>query len=155
MARLKIGALLRAAAVAGPVILKIITSYGPQLKRLYDRNPEAFARVMGTVKSFGGKAGGGLKASGVRGIEKRIAEIREQVVYLRDSADDAYERDRAVLWNAQLDRLESAAGLVSSMGAEARAKEVERLNERLDRLAADVLAAFIDEVDEDSRKAGK
>lgn len=149
MPRLNIGALMRTAAVAGPVVVKLVTTYGPQLKRLHDENPEAFDRVTSTIRGLGRRGPG--KPTGARAVRKRIDEIREQVLYLRDSADDDYERDRATLWNAQLDRLASATTLVESMGAEARAKELERLNERLDRLATDVLAAYIDEKDEDSR----
>lgn len=147
MARFR--ALLKAATVAGPVVFKLVTTYGPELKRLRETNPEAFDRVASTVTGLGR---GGAQPSGVKGAQKRITELREQVSYLQTSADDTYERDRAQLWAAQLDRLSSALTLVAPMGTEARDKELARVNERLDRLATDVLAAYIDEQEEDARE---
>lgn len=145
MARFR--SLLKAATVAGPVIFKLVTTYGPELKRLREKNPEAFDRIASTVTGLGR---GQARPTGVKGAHKRIADIREQVSYLQRSADDEYERDRAKLWSAQLDRLASALNLVGSMGEQARESELARVNERLDRLATDVLAAYIDEQDEDA-----
>lgn len=141
--------LLRAATVAGPVVFKLVTTYGPELKRLREKNPDAFDRIASTVTGLGR---GQARPSGVKGAHKRITDIREQVTYLQNSADDEYERDRAKLWAAQLDRLASALNVVGPMGAETREKELARVNERLDRLATDVLAAYIDEQDEDAAK---
>lgn len=152
MAKGRIGTLIKIATVAGPTIYTLVTKYGPELRRLKDNNPEAFDRVTGTVKSMTGIGKNSVPTRGVKGAEHRIKELREQVTYLRDSADDAYERDRATLWGAQLDKLEGGLRLVRSMGEEARAAELERVNARLDRLAGDVLSAYIDELDEDARK---
>ncbi len=153
MAKGRMGSLIKLATVAGPVVYQLVTKYGPELKRLRDSNPEAFERVTGTVKGMTGLGKNSTTTRGVKGAENRIKELREQVDYLQQSADDAYERDRATLWGAQLSRFEGALRLLRGMGEEARNTELERINARLDRLAGDVLSAYIDELDEDSRTA--
>lgn len=76
-----------------------------------------------------------------------IATLREHVAYLHASADDAAELRRAEAWDAKLDRLERVHALVGAGGS---AKERRQLESHVERLRAEVVAAFLVERIEDA-----
>jgi hypothetical protein len=80
-------------------------------------------------------------AEGVAGV---IAMLREQIAYLLESADDADERRRAEGWGSRLQRLERAYPL---LGAPAERRQLEA---QVERLRAEVVAAFLVERIEDA-----
>lgn len=73
-----------------------------------------------------------------------IAMLREQIAYLLESADDADERRRAEGWGARLQRLERAHALLGTAG------ERRQLEAQVERLRAEVVAAFLVERIEDA-----
>ncbi len=73
-----------------------------------------------------------------------ITMLHEQIAYLLESADDAEERRRAEAWGARLQRLERAHALLGT------AAERQQLEGQVERLRAEVVAAFLVERIEDA-----
>lgn len=76
-----------------------------------------------------------------------IARLREQVAYLIESADDTAERERAEAWAGKLQRLQRAQSLVSPGRS---ATERRQLEARVEKVRAEVVAAFLIERIEDA-----
>ncbi|GAA4422521.1 hypothetical protein GCM10023169_17090 [Georgenia halophila] len=144
----RLGTLAKVAAVAGPTVWKVVQRVGPTLVRLRKDNPEVFETVEKQVKRLGEARRQGRSPDGLR---LRIAALRDQVAYLRASADDHAERARAEAWRTQLDRIEASLPLLGAMSSKASTRERKHVDQRIDDLSAEILSAFIDEQDEDAR----
>src|SRR5699024_1067371 len=77
--------------------------------------------------------------------------LREQVDYLRDSADDDEEARRAQDWAKRLDSCERAAQLLKAPGA--TRKDRKALRTRVEALRSEIFAAYIEEMGEDAQAA--
>ncbi|WP_206448106.1 hypothetical protein [Agrococcus sp. KRD186] len=124
--------LLKAAAVsATPIILKYLKDH----PELWQGLVESFKKVV--VR----------RGAGPRELSKTIAGLREQVVYLRESADDDGEVHRAEEWSRRLDNLDRVAAL---LGDGASRNEVKELRERVLALRKVIIEAFVVEHAEDA-----
>ena len=74
--------------------------------------------------------------------------LREQVDYLRDSADDDEEVRRAQDWAKRLDSCERAAQLLKAPVA--TRKDRKALRTRVEALRSEIFAAYIEEMGEDA-----
>lgn len=90
---------------------------------------------------------GGVDDGGALDVGATIATLREHVAYLLESADDDAERRRAEAWATKLDRLERAHALVGPGGSAAERRQLEA---HVERLRAEVVAAFLVERIEDA-----
>ncbi|MFC7406872.1 hypothetical protein [Georgenia alba] len=145
----RLGTIVKVAAVAGPTVWKVVQAVGPTLMKLRKENPEVFAAVEKQVQRLGEARRKGRSPEGLR---LRIAALRDQVSYLRASADDEAERARAEAWRNQLDRIEASLPLLGAMSEKTSRRERKHVDHRIDELSAEILAAFIDERDEDAER---
>ena len=145
----KFSALVKFAAVAGPAVVKVVQKYGPTLTELRKSNPEVFDAVQNQVRKMAEARKAG-KSPEV--LHRRIAALRDQVAYLRQSADDEGERQRAEDWRAKLDKIEASLPLLSAMSSKAAARERAHVDARIDELSSEILSAYIDEQEEDARQ---
>src|SRR5699024_3446781 len=77
--------------------------------------------------------------------------LREQLHYLRDSADDDEEARRAQHSAKRLDTCERAAQLLKAPGA--TRKDRKALRTRVEALRSEIFAAYIEEMGEDAQAA--
>ena len=82
------------------------------------------------------------------GVLTTAGILREQVDYLRDSADDDEEARRAQDWTKRLDSCERAAQLLKAPGA--TRKDRKALRTRVEALRSEIFAAYIEEMGEDA-----
>ncbi|MFC5370177.1 hypothetical protein [Arcanobacterium bovis] len=143
----KIGGLIKVATVAGPAILKVVKIYGPQLRTVMKENPELFAQIKGRI---GRIAGAKTNAKGIKGNQERLSILREQTTYLYASANTPKMAEKARGWRSEIDQLEKALPLLEIMGSDAKKEEMKKVQTRIDRLSADILAATIDDDIEDA-----
>ena len=80
-------------------------------------------------------------------MRQSLKAMREQVEYLRRSADDNAERTRADRWAASLTGLEHALELLGPGSPKA---DLKRLRDRVDALRSQILDAFLAEQIEDA-----
>ncbi|MFD1718094.1 hypothetical protein [Georgenia deserti] len=144
----RLGTVVKVAAIAGPAIWRVVQALGPTLLRLRRENPEVFAAVEKQITRLGEAR---RKGRSTEGLRLRISALRDQVAYLRASADDDGERARAEAWRTQLDRIEASLPLLGAMSEKAARRERKHIDQRIDTLSGQILAAFIDEQDEDAR----
>lgn len=145
----RLGALVKFAAVAGPTVVKVVQKYGPTLTKLKKDNPEVFDAVQNQVRKLAEARKAGKSPET---LHKRIAALRDQVSYLRQSADDEEERRRAEAWRVKLDKIEASLPLLTAMSPKAASRERAHINSRIDELSTEILSAFIDEQEEDARQ---
>jgi len=79
--------------------------------------------------------------------------LREQVALLTESADDEQEAAQAVAWSGKLDSASRAAQLLAAPGS--TAKQRKTLKKQIDALRQDIFAAYVTELDEDTKSAKK
>ncbi|WP_124054774.1 hypothetical protein [Arcanobacterium ihumii] len=143
----KIGGLVKVATVAGPAILKVVKLYGPQLRTIMKENPELFSQIKGRIGKI---AGSKSKSGGIKGNHERLTILREQTTYLYASANTPNMADKARQWRSEIEQLEKALPLLDIMGENAKKEELKKVQARIDRLSADILAATIDDDIEDA-----
>ncbi len=116
--------------------------YGPVVLAWLSSNPEVAANVQQQVRRL-------LRSSGPSSdaMRQSLKAMREQVEYLRRSADDNAERARADRWAASLTGLEHALELLGPGSAKA---DLKRLRARVDGLRSEILDAFLAEQIEDA-----
>lgn len=116
--------------------------YGPVVVAWLSTNPDIADRLQHEVQRLRGSSGEDPAA-----MRATLRAMREQVEYLRDSADDETERLRARAWAVSLTKLEHAVALLGAGSAKA---ERRRLRDRVDALRAEILDAFLTEQIEDA-----
>ncbi|WP_306232674.1 hypothetical protein [Agrococcus beijingensis] len=116
--------------------------YGPLVWTWLSANPEVRETIERMVKRLTASTGQDPDE-----MRKTLQAMREQVEYLRNSADDDFERRRAAAWSTSLIRLEHAVEMLR--GGAARA-DVKRLRSSIDALRAQILDAFLIEQVEDA-----
>lgn len=123
-------------------LMPVIKRFGPLVWTWLLTNPKVLERI----KLEGEKL---LRASGPNSdaMRESLKAMREQVEYLRRSADDHAERVRADKWAASLTGLEHALEL---LGPGAPRADLKRLRERIDALRGQILDAFLIEQIEDA-----
>jgi hypothetical protein len=125
-------------------VVAVVGTAGPVVAKYLREHPEITQSVNDSVTKLLQRRGSGPDA-----ILQTVAVVREQVDYLRGSADDAAERTRAAEWARTLDNLEHAATMLR--GGASRA-ELKALRARVDVVRGQVLAAFIAEQAEDAEQ---
>lgn len=123
-------------------VVTIVGTAGPVVTKYLKDHPEIGAAVGEAVTKLVKRRPGGTA-----GLIETVGVLREQVDYLRESADDEEESRRAAHWAKQLDNLEHAAIMLRDR---ATTSEKKVLRMRLERLRGEILAAFIAEQAEDS-----
>jgi hypothetical protein len=116
--------------------------YGPMVADWLRSNSEVADQVQTQVRRLRQSS-----AASPEAMRKTLESMREQVEYLRDSADDGPERARAKAWAASLTRLEHAVRMLS--GGSSRA-DLKRLRAAVDALRGEILDAFLGEQIEDA-----
>ena len=116
--------------------------YGPVVLAWLSTNPDIAERLQREVQRLRGASGEDPAA-----MRATLRAMREQVEYLRRSADDHAERLRADRWAASLTGLEHALELLSPGSPKA---DLKRLRERIDALRSEILDAFLAEQIEDA-----
>lgn len=116
--------------------------YGPLVYAWLRTNPDVADRIQREVQRLGRSTGDDPEA-----MRASLRAMREQVEYLRDSADDDAERARTRVWSASLTRLEHTAEMLR--GGSSR-DDRKRLRTRIDALRAEIIDAFLLEQIEDA-----
>ena len=142
----KVSALIKAATVAAPVIVKVVQTYGPQLRKIAADNP---ALVERTKERLAGIALQG-KGRGGSSLSSSIDALRDQVTYLYASANNPGVAQQAQFWRSELDHLASTLPVIDAMSASAQKTERKAVQRRIDELSRSILAATIGDDIEDA-----
>ncbi len=134
----------------------LVKEYGPAAVDWLRQHPELVRDLVAQVRPNGRRdgepqhadeappeAGADAAPEERADVDEVMAMLREHIAYLVESADDAVELDRAEAWTIRLRRFERARGLVGT------AAERRRLEAQVERLRAEVVAAFLIERIED------
>lgn len=116
--------------------------YGPEAMSWLMKNPQVADRIQREVQRLTRSSGQSSDA-----MRQSLKAMREQVEYLRRSADDNAERARADRWAASLTGLEHALELLGPGSPKA---DLKRLRDRVDALRSQILDAFLAEQIEDA-----
>ena len=116
--------------------------YGPVVWAWLSKNPDVAAKIQQEVQRLVRATGPSSDA-----MRQSLKAMREQVEYLRRSADDHAERVRADKWAASLTGLEHALELLGPGSPKA---DLKRLRDRVDALRSEILDAFLAEQIEDA-----
>lgn len=133
--------LLRWAIVAGPTVLRMVRTYAPVIKKLIDSNPEAVSKLTRKLKDYQGAK----EKKGVAGASARLEVLREQVTYLYGSANTPEVAEKAMAWKGQLAKIESSIPLIEVLSAKEQKKKLKEINERIDNLSNEILAAVVED----------
>lgn len=128
-----------------PELVRDLVAQARTRPRQDDERTGATASASAPAEASSGTAR--VDDGGAADVGATIATLREHVAYLHASADDAAERRRAEAWDAKLDRLERVHALVGAGGS---ATERRQLESHVERLRAEVVAAFLVERIEDA-----
>ncbi|MDR6938719.1 hypothetical protein [Arcanobacterium hippocoleae] len=139
--------LFKIMTVAGPAVFKIVRKYGPQLRELYEKNPEVFQRLTNKMNLISKARKDDANAES---LAKRVAILREQVTYLYASANTPEAAQRARKWRTELSGIEKSLPLLEAMAKKAQKVELKVLNERIDKLSAAIISANIEDEIEDA-----
>lgn len=123
-------------------VATIVGTAGPVVTKYLKDHPEILQSVQESVARLVAK-----RTKGPAGMLETIAVLREQVAYIRTSADDDAESRRAQDWSRRLDKLEHATHLLRD-GASRREKKAVR--EKLQVVRGEILAGFIAEKADDA-----
>ncbi|QUW17862.1 hypothetical protein [Agrococcus sp. Marseille-Q4369] len=115
---------------------------GPMILKYLKNHPEIWQDIVDALKKVIVR-----RAADPGELLKTIAALREQVVYLLDSADDDGEVVQAEAWSRRLDHLERVAKLLVN---EASKHEVKELREQVFALRKEIIEAFVIEQVEDA-----
>jgi hypothetical protein len=125
-------------------VMTIVGTAGPIVAKYLKEHPEIAQSVQASVTKLLEK-----RSSGPGGMRETIAVLREQVHFLRTSADDEAEARRAEQWSRRLDKLDHAAAMLQDGGSRA---EVKTLRDKILTLRGEILAAFIAEKADDAER---
>ncbi len=135
----------------GGTVIGLVSALSPLAVaafRKLSENPELFAKVQGQLERLLKNRGGGT-ASAMRAT---VDALRDQVSYLKDSADDDAEHRRATAWEKQLADCEHAIALLDTPAATRKHRKVAK--KRIASLHDEIVTAFLIEQEEDARAAG-
>ena len=144
----KISTIVKVATVAGPAILKMIQTYGPQLREIAANNPEVLTGIKRKITASNRL---GAKKFTLPVMQERIAVLKDQVTYLYASANTPAVAKRASAWRSELDALENTLPILGAMSKNAQNKELAIMQTRIDKLSSDILAATITDNIEDAQ----
>lgn len=132
---------------AAPVVFEMVRKYWPLIEQRLRENPELLAGVQAQLRRLSELRKAGNSPESLR---ERIGILREQVSYLRVSADDDGEVRRAATFTRQLDKLEASIRVVDAATSRQRTKDLRVISKSLDSLTEKVMTAFIEEKSQDS-----
>ena len=132
---------------AAPVVIEMVRKYWPLIEQRLRENPELLAGVQAQLRRLSELRKAGNSPESLR---ERIGILREQVAYLRASADDDGEVRRAATFTRQLDKLEASIRVVDAATSRQRTKDLRMISKSLDSLTEKVMTAFIEEKSQDS-----
>lgn len=139
--------LLKVATVAGPAIFRVLKKYGPQLREIYQQNPDLFKVVSGKITTITSARKDEATSAN---LAKRVEILREQVTYLYASANTPAAAEQARKWRNELAGIQKSLPLLDAMATKNRKAEAKALNERIDQLSAAIIAANIEDEVEDA-----
>lgn len=129
-----------------PALIKLLktlaVSVAPMIWKYLKDHPEIWRDLIESLKKVIVRRGAGPKE-----LSKTIIGLREQVAYLRESADDDGEVRRAEDWSRRLDNLDRVAKL---LGDGASKNEIKELREQVLALRKVIIEAFVVEQAEDA-----
>ncbi len=134
-------------ATAAPVVIEMVRKYWPLIEQKLRENPELLNRFQDQLKRLSKARQAGYSPDALR---DRLSILREQVAYLRASADDAGEARRAATFAKQLDNLEASIRTAEAAVGRHRTKDLRMISAKVDTLTEKVVTAFIDEKSQDS-----
>lgn len=138
--------IFRAAKKLGPTAVLAVIKYGPELRKLIEKNPKIVEVLGKRFEKMSGSAG----RAGKKDIPERIEMLREQVTYLYASANTGEMAKKAATWRSELERLQQALPVIDAMSVRKQAAERRKISQALDRISADILAVSLEEAVEDA-----
>lgn len=145
MSRLRL--LVQVATVAGPAVLKVVSTYGPEIRRLIKENPELFDTLRERVTAI---ASARRSRSGSKGLSNRVNVLREQTAYLYASANNVEMAEKASRWRTELDQIEKILPVVESMERKEKKARMRKLEKQLDAVAGKIVEATLEDDIEDA-----
>ncbi|NCD18226.1 MAG: hypothetical protein EOL91_13170 [Actinobacteria bacterium] len=132
---------------AAPVVIEMVRKYWPLIEQKLRENPELLSSVQVQLRRLAELRKAGNSPESLR---ERIGILREQVSYLRASADDDGEVRRAATFTKQLDKIEASIRVVDAASPRHRTKDLRVISKSLDALTEKIMEAFIEEKSQDS-----
>jgi hypothetical protein len=120
----------------------LAVTLGPLILKYLKDHPEIWQDLVDALKKVVVR-----RAASPSELLTTIAALREQVGYLRESADDDGEVARAEAWSRRLNHLERLAKLLAG---EASKSEIKELREQVFALRKEIIEAFVIEQVEDA-----
>lgn len=124
-------------------VVAIVGTAGPIVAKYLKEHPEITQNVQDALGKLLAQ-----RTAGPQGMIETVIALREQVAYLRTSADDEAEARRAAEWSRRLDNLEHAAQMLRNGSSR---RETKAVKEQLGTLRGEILAAFIAEQADDAQ----
>lgn len=132
---------------AAPVVIELVRKYWPLVEQKLAEHPEVLTAMQNQLRRLTELRKAGTSPAALR---DRIGILREQVSYLRVSADDDGEAHRAASFSRQLDNLEASIRVTDAASRGRRARDLRVISRTLDSLTEKVMTAFIEEKSQDS-----
>lgn len=143
----KMGKRITILTTAAPVVIEMVRKYWPLIEQKIRENPELLHGVQDQLKKLSKARQAGYTPDALR---DRLAILREQVAYLRASADDDAEARRAQLFQKQIENLSASIRTAEAAAGRHRTKDLRMISDKVDTLTEKVVTAFIDEKSQDS-----
>lgn len=142
----KVSLILKLARTLGPTVALAAARYGPQIRQLVKDNPEVIDQI---TKRFSKAAKARADQNNPGGLARRCEVLREQATYLYASANNADTAHKAAAWRKEIEAIERSIPLLDAMGRRQRLTEKRKIEQRLDALSSDILAAsLVDDIED-------
>lgn len=137
--------LIRVAAVVGPTVVKLVQTYGPQIRQLINSNPEyfnVFKQRLGVLASSNSRA--------LKHLADRVDVLREQAAYLYGAANKADTAQQAAQWRDELENIAKAIPVLHQLDRSKRKKTRKNLEQHVDDLAYKIVQTTLEDDIEDA-----
>ena len=142
----KVSLILKLATKVGPTLALVVARYGPQIRQLVKDNPEVIDTI---TKRFSNAAKARSEQNSPGGLARRCGVLKEQTTYLYASANSAEVARQASTWRKEIEAIERSIPLLDAMGRKQRLMEKRRIQQRLDALSSNILAAsLVDDIED-------
>lgn len=141
----KFKSLIRLAAVIGPTAIKIVQTYGPQVRQLIRDNPEYLQTIKGRLSILTAGQGRGNKH-----LVERVSVLREQTAYLYGSANSMDKAQQAAQWRDELENIAKVLPVLNQLERAEKKKMRKNIDRHIDELAAKIVQATLEDDIEDA-----
>ncbi|QRV01417.1 hypothetical protein JTE88_04680 [Arcanobacterium phocisimile] len=141
----KFRSLIRLAAVVGPTAIKLVQTYGPQIRQLIHENPQYLQIFKGRLSLLSAGSGRAVKQ-----LSERVSVLREQTAYLYGAANSAEMAQQAARWRDELESIAKVLPVLNQLERAEKKKMRKNIDKHVDELAAKIVQATLEDDIEDA-----